>query len=61
MTFEERNAIEPAAVVRLMQQAPREYPAGRAAAIARRARLPAEEARFEFGAGLMKRLAARSR
>jgi transcription-repair coupling factor (superfamily II helicase) len=61
VTFEERNAIEPATVVRLMQQAPREYRLEGPLRLRIARALPAEEARFEFGASLMKRLAARSR
>jgi len=61
VTFEERNAIEPAAVVRMMQQAPREYRLEGPLRLRITRAMPAEEARFEFGASLMKRLAARTR
>jgi transcription-repair coupling factor (superfamily II helicase) len=61
VTFEERNSIEPATVVRLMQQAPREYRLEGPLRLRIARAMPAEEARFEFGASLMKRLAARSR
>ena len=61
VTFEERNAIEPAAVVRLMQQAPREYRLEGPLRLRITRAMPTEEARFEFGASLMKRLTARSR
>jgi transcription-repair coupling factor (superfamily II helicase) len=61
VTFEERNAIEPVTVVRLMQQAPREYRLEGPLRLRIARAMPTEEARFEFGASLMKRLAARSR
>ncbi|MGB6486025.1 MAG: transcription-repair coupling factor [Steroidobacteraceae bacterium] len=61
VTFEERNAIEPATVVRLMQQAPREYRLEGPLRLRIARAMPAEEARFDFGASLMKRLAARPR
>jgi transcription-repair coupling factor (superfamily II helicase) len=61
VTFEERNTIEPAAVVRLMQQAPREYRLEGPLRLRITRAMPTEEVRFEFGASLMKRLAARSR
>jgi transcription-repair coupling factor (superfamily II helicase) len=61
VTFEERNAIEPAAVVRLMQQAPREYRLEGPLRLRVTRAMPTEEVRFEFGASLMKRLAARAR
>ncbi len=61
VTFEERNAIEPAAVVRMMQQAPREYRLEGPLRLRISRAIPTEEARFDFGASLMKRLAARAR
>jgi transcription-repair coupling factor (superfamily II helicase) len=61
VTFEERNSIEPAAVVRLMQQAPREYRLEGPLRLRITRAMPAEEARFEFGGSLMKRLAAKPR
>jgi transcription-repair coupling factor (superfamily II helicase) len=61
VTFEERNAIEPAAVVRLIQQAPREYRLEGPLRLRITRAMPTEEARFDFGASLMKRLAARPR
>ena len=60
VTFEERNAVEPAAVIRLMQQAPREYRLEGPLRLRVSRAIPTEEARFEFGASLMKRLAGRS-
>jgi len=60
VTFEERNAVEPAAVVRLMQQAPREYRLEGPLRLRVSRAIPTEEARFEFGASLMKRLAGKS-
>ena len=61
VTFEERNAIEPATVVRLMQQAPREYRLEGPLRLRVTRAMPTEETRFDFGASLMKRLAARPR
>ena len=61
VTFEERNAIDPGTVVRLMQQAPREYRLEGPLRLRVTRAMPTEEARFEFGAALMKRLAARPR
>ncbi|HEV2271814.1 MAG TPA: transcription-repair coupling factor [Steroidobacteraceae bacterium] len=61
VTFEERNAIEPASVVRMMQQAPREYRLEGPLRLRITRAMPTEEARFDFGASLMKRLAARAR
>ncbi len=61
VAFEERNSIEPATVVRLIQQAPREYRLEGPLRLRITRAMPTEEARFEFGASLMKRLAARSR
>ena len=61
VTFEERNAIDPSTVVRLMQQAPREYRLEGPLRLRITRAMPTEEARFDFGASLMKRLAARSR
>ncbi|HEY1892634.1 MAG TPA: transcription-repair coupling factor [Steroidobacteraceae bacterium] len=58
VTFEERNEIEPASVVRLMQQAPREYRLEGPLRLRVTRAMPTEEARFDFGASLMKRLAA---
>jgi transcription-repair coupling factor (superfamily II helicase) len=61
VTFEERSAIEPAAVVRLMQQAPREYRLEGPLRLRIARAMPTEEARFDFGASLMKRLAGKPR
>ncbi|HEV7138957.1 MAG TPA: transcription-repair coupling factor [Steroidobacteraceae bacterium] len=61
VTFEERNTIDPGTVVRLMQQAPREYRLEGPLRLRIARALPTEEARFEFGGSLMKRLSARSR
>ena len=60
VTFEERNVVEPAAVVRLMQQAPREYRLEGPLRLRVTRAIPTEEARFDFGASLMKRLAGKS-
>ncbi|MGH8288637.1 MAG: transcription-repair coupling factor [Steroidobacteraceae bacterium] len=61
VTFEVRNSIDPAAVVRLMQQAPREYRLEGPLRLRVTRALPTEEARFDFGASLMKRLAGKPR
>lgn len=61
VTFEERNSIDPATLVRLVQQAPREYRLEGPLRLRLARALPNEEARFDFGASLMKRLAARPR
>ena len=57
VTFEERNSIDPAAVVRLLQQAPREYRLEGPLRMRLTRAMPTEEARFAFGASLMRRLA----
>jgi transcription-repair coupling factor (superfamily II helicase) len=59
--FEERSAVDPAALVRLVQQAPHEYRLEGALKLRLSQALPKEEARFEFAAALMKRLAAKPR
>jgi len=61
VTFEERNSIDPATVVRLMQQAPREYRLEGPLRLRITRVMPTEEARFDFGASLMKRLAGKPR
>jgi transcription-repair coupling factor (superfamily II helicase) len=61
VTFEERNSIDAATVVRLMQQTPREYRLEGPLRLRITRAMPTEEARFEFGASLMRRLMARSR
>jgi transcription-repair coupling factor (superfamily II helicase) len=61
VTFEQRNSIDPAAVVRLMQQAPREYRLEGPLRLRITRAMPTEEARFDFGASLMKRLAGKPR
>jgi transcription-repair coupling factor (superfamily II helicase) len=61
VTFEERNTIDPGTVVRLMQQAPREYRLEGPLRLRIARALPTEEARVELGGSLMKRLSARSR
>ena len=61
VTFEQRNSIDPAAVVRLIQQAPREYRLEGPLRLRITRAMPTEEARFDFGASLMKRLAGKPR
>ncbi|MGA7539706.1 MAG: transcription-repair coupling factor [Steroidobacteraceae bacterium] len=61
VSFEERNSIDPAAVVRLMQQAPREYRLEGPLRLRITRAMPTEETRFDFGASLMKRLAGKPR
>jgi transcription-repair coupling factor (superfamily II helicase) len=61
VTFEERNSIDPATLVRLVQHAPREYRLEGPLRLRLTRAMPTEEARFDFGASLMKRLAARPR
>jgi transcription-repair coupling factor (superfamily II helicase) len=56
VTFEERNSIEPAAVVRLMQRSPREYRLEGPLRLRITRPMPTEETRFDFGASLMRRL-----
>jgi transcription-repair coupling factor (superfamily II helicase) len=59
VTFEQRTAIEPAVLVKLMQQAPREYRLEGPLKLRIARALPDEEARFEFATTLMKRLGGR--
>ena len=54
--FEERNRIDAATVVRLIQKAPREYRLEGPLKLRISRALPTEEARFEFAAELLKRL-----
>jgi transcription-repair coupling factor (superfamily II helicase) len=61
VTFEERNSIDPATLVRLVQHAPREYRLQGPLRLRLARAMPTEEARFDFGASLMKHLAARPR
>jgi transcription-repair coupling factor (superfamily II helicase) len=56
VTFEERNSIEPAAVIRLMQRSPREYRLEGPLRLRVTRPMPTEETRFDFGASLMRRL-----
>ncbi|MBS0367250.1 MAG: transcription-repair coupling factor [Proteobacteria bacterium] len=56
VTFEERSRIEPATVVRLIRQAPREYRLEGPLKLRVSRALPAENERFEFAARLLQRL-----
>jgi transcription-repair coupling factor (superfamily II helicase) len=56
MQFEERSAVNPAALVRLMQQSPREYRLEGPMKLRISQPLPKEETRFEFAVTLMRRL-----
>jgi transcription-repair coupling factor (superfamily II helicase) len=59
VTFEERNSLDPATVVRMIQKNPREYRLEGSLKLRVARPLPTEEARFEFAAELMKRLVAK--
>jgi transcription-repair coupling factor (superfamily II helicase) len=57
VTFEERNSLDPATVVAMIQRNPREYRLEGSLKLRASRQLPTESARFEFAAELMKRLA----
>jgi len=57
VTFEEQNSLDPATVVRMIQKNPREYRLEGSLKLRVSRPVPTEEARFEFAADLMKRLA----
>jgi transcription-repair coupling factor (superfamily II helicase) len=56
VTFEERNKIDPAAVIRMLQKAPREYRLEGPLKLRVSRPMEKEEQRFEFAIDLMKRL-----
>jgi transcription-repair coupling factor (superfamily II helicase) len=56
VTFEERNSIDPAAVIRMLQKAPREYRLEGPLKLRISRPLEKEEARFEYATELLKRL-----
>jgi transcription-repair coupling factor (superfamily II helicase) len=56
VTFEERNRIDPAAVIRMLQKAPREYRLEGPLKLRITRPMEKDEQRFEFAADLMKRL-----
>jgi transcription-repair coupling factor (superfamily II helicase) len=56
VTFEERNHIDPVAVIRMLQKAPREYRLEGPLKLRISRPLEKEEQRFEFAVDLMKRL-----
>jgi transcription-repair coupling factor (superfamily II helicase) len=58
MQFEEKNRIDPGVVVRMIQKAPREYRLEGPLKLRIQRPLPAEAARFELAADLLKRLRA---
>ena len=58
VTFEERNRIDPAAVIRMLQKAPREYRLEGPLKLRISRPLEKDEQRFEFAVDLMKRLEA---
>jgi transcription-repair coupling factor (superfamily II helicase) len=58
VVFEERNQVDPAAVIRMLQKAPREYRLEGPLKLRISRLLEKEEARFEFATDLLKRLAA---
>jgi transcription-repair coupling factor (superfamily II helicase) len=57
LLFEERNQLDPAVVVRMIQKTPREYRLEGSLKLRVSRPLPTEEARFEFAADLMRRIA----
>ncbi len=57
--FEESTAVQPQTLVKLMQQAPREYRLEGAMKLRVARTLAEEEVRFEFAAALLKRLAGK--
>ncbi|GAC1461027.1 MAG: hypothetical protein PVSMB6_21300 [Steroidobacteraceae bacterium] len=57
VTFEERNRLDPATVVRMIQKNPREYRLEGSLKLRITRQLQTEEARFEFATGLLQRLA----
>ncbi len=59
--FEQSTAVEPGALVKLMQQAPREYRLEGPLKLRISRAMPEEAARFDFAAALMKRLAPGSK
>jgi len=58
VTFEERNRIDPAAVIRMLQKAPREYRLEGPLKLRISRPMEKEEQRFEFATELLKRLEA---
>jgi transcription-repair coupling factor (superfamily II helicase) len=58
VTFEERNKIDPAAVIRMLQKAPREYRLEGPLKLRVSRPMEKDEQRFEFATDLMKRLEA---
>src|SRR6185369_569661 len=56
VTFEERNRIDPAAVIRMLQKAPREYRLEGPLKLRVSRPMEKDEQRFEFATDLMKRL-----
>jgi transcription-repair coupling factor (superfamily II helicase) len=58
VVFEERNQIDPAAVIRMLQKAPREYRLEGPLKLRISRAMEKEEMRFEFAADLLKRLTA---
>ena len=58
VVFEERNQIDPASVIRMLQKSPREYRLEGPLKLRISRPLEKEEARFDFATDLLKRLAA---
>ena len=56
MLFEERSGVDPATLVRLIQKGAREYRLEGPLKLRVSRALPAESARFEFAAQLLRRL-----
>jgi transcription-repair coupling factor (superfamily II helicase) len=56
LIFEEKNSIDPAAVIRMLQKSPREYRLDGPLKLRVSRPMEKEDARFEFAADLLKRL-----
>ena len=56
MLFEERSGVEPATLVRMIQKSAREFRLDGPLKLRVSRQLPAESARFEFAAELLRRL-----
>jgi hypothetical protein len=56
VVFEEKNSIDPAAVIRMLQKAPREYRLDGPLKLRISRPMEKEEVRFDFASDLLKRL-----
>ncbi|MBV8854209.1 MAG: hypothetical protein JOY91_12445 [Sinobacteraceae bacterium] len=61
VTFEADNRLDPATVVRMIQKQPREYRLEGSLKLRISRQMPTEQARFEFGGELLKRLGTNSK